>query len=241
MEVVLEETERELDQRHDSALTFVDWGLVDYSTALQRQLELVEKVAAGSSAEMVVFCSHPPVVTLGRGTREGDVFDWAGETVAVGRGGRATYHGPNQLVVYPILNLGERGRDLHAYLRTLEDTAVKVLQDFGVSASGRSLQIHQGETQPEEATGVWIGSRKIASLGIGVRKWVSFHGIAMNIERDPMAFQGMKPCGFTTGQMVSLEEALGFRPDRELLKSRMKTRLTKAFGISLGAKNFTTG
>jgi lipoyl(octanoyl) transferase len=229
--------DRPSDSSLDLGLSFVDWGLIDYSAALQKQQELVEKVADGQAPETIVFCSHPPVVTLGRGTRDGDVFGWKGETVAVGRGGRATYHGPNQLVVYPILNLTERGRDLHQYLRTLEETAVKVLQDFGVMATGRSLQVHEGDSEPEEATGVWIGARKIASLGIGVRKWVSFHGLAMNIERDPLAFQGMKPCGFTTDQMVSLEEILGFRPDRSLLKTRMKTRLLKAFGL----KNYTIG
>lgn len=237
--------EVETINRHDSVLDFVDWGLIDYSVALERQMELVEKVASGESPETIVFCTHPPVVTLGRGTREGDVFAWKGETVAVGRGGRATYHGPNQIIVYPILNLTNRGRDLHQYLRILEETAVKVLQDFGVFASGRSLQIHDGDQEPEEATGVWIGNRKIASLGIGVRKWISFHGLAINVERDPMAFQGMKPCGFTTGQMVSLEEALGFRPDRELLKVRMKSRLLKAFGLKSlsteSTKNFTLG
>ena len=214
---------------HESNLVFQDWGLVDYQTALLRQMDLVDLVSREHARETIVFCTHSPVVTLGRGTRDGDLCGWTGETVEVGRGGRATYHGPSQLVVYPILDMSQRGRDLHKYMRTLEEIVVGTLQDFGVTASGRSMQVHDGDEVAEEATGVWIGSRKIASIGIGVRKWVSFHGLAINLDQDDNAFQGMKPCGFTPSMMVSLEEVLGNPVDRELFKSRLRARLSDHF------------
>jgi lipoate-protein ligase B len=156
---------------------------------------LVEKFKLNSSSEKIVVCSHPPVVTLGRGTKKEDVFGWKGDIFEVQRGGRATYHGPGQLVAYPILDLNLRGRDLHRYFRLLEGSIVGALKEFGLESEGR-----------ESATGVWIGDRKIASLGIAVKKWVSYHGLAINLEKDPMAFQGINPCGFSTSTMVSLRE-----------------------------------
>ncbi len=134
------------------------------------------------------FCSHPPVVTLGRGTKPGDVAGWTGALIDVSRGGRATYHGPGQLVIYPIINLsleysGLRKGDVHSFLRLLEHTTVTALAELKINAFGRSLQdkgAHsesageatgeaKGEAMLEEATGVWVGDRKIASLGIAIK------------------------------------------------------------------------
>ncbi len=213
-----------------SKLSFQDWGLIDYASALQRQLDLVDLVSREHARETIVFCSHPSVVTLGRATREGDVFGWTGETMEVGRGGRATYHGPSQVIIYPILDLNHRGRDLHKYLRSLEDVVIGALQELGVTATGRSLQVHEGDDVATEASGVWIGSRKIASIGVGVRRWVTFHGLAFNLDHDPEAFQGMKPCGFTSSAMISLEEVLGAPVDRALVQELMKDRLAAVFG-----------
>ncbi len=208
----------------------VDLGVIDYESALQRQLKLVDLVYQKAAPETIIVCSHPPVVTLGRGTRQGDVSGWSGAIVEVNRGGRATYHGPSQIVVYPILDLNQRGRDLHAYMRALEHATVLTLNEFGVSASGRSLQTQVGETVQVEATGVWIGSRKIASIGLGVRHWISFHGLALNVERDPDAFVGMMPCGFSPETMISLEEALGHMPDRAVLQSQLIANLSRELG-----------
>src|SRR6185503_6105365 len=110
-----------------------DWGLVDYESAVERQLAAVDDVAAGAE-ERIIFCTHPPVVTLGRGTTAEDMTGWSGSTVETSRGGRATYHGPNQIVIYPIIDLkrtrnGIPERDVHAYLRTLEIATVEFLQD----------------------------------------------------------------------------------------------------------------
>ncbi len=213
-------------------LSFEDWELIEYETAMNRQFELLEKVQAEKLAGYLIFCTHPPVVTLGRSTKPGDVFGWQGKVVEVARGGRATYHGPSQLLIYPILNLtlarkGRRDREIVGYLRVLENSIVEVLESYGVKSQGRSLQKNPHTSSDADETGVWVGSQKIASLGIGVRKWVSFHGAAINLSFDSTAFTGMNPCGFTTNTMVSLEQLMNEQVDREEFKSRMRSQLLK--------------
>jgi len=207
------EVSRVTAHKTESPLSVQDWGLIDYASALRRQLDLVDLVSREHARETLIFCSHPPVVTLGRATQPGDVFGWPGETVEINRGGRATYHGPSQVVVYPILDLNLRGRDLHKYMRHLEEATVAALAEFGVHATGRTSQVNE-DGSASEATGVWFGARKLASIGIGVRKWVTFHGLALNVNFDPKAFIGMKPCGFSTETMISMEEVLGAPVDR---------------------------
>mgnify|MGYP000863730338 FL=1 len=205
------------------------WGLIPYREALDRQFEAVDRVSRELKPETLIFCSHPPIVTLGRGTKDGDVFGWSGDTIEVGRGGRATYHGPSQVIVYPVLDLNSRGRDLHRYMRALEDAILETLESFGVEAVPHAVQKEDGAAEASEATGVWIGSRKIASIGIGVRRWVSFHGLALNVADDPVAFSGMKPCGFAPGSVVSMEEVLGTLPARETVEARLEQALQRRF------------
>jgi lipoyl(octanoyl) transferase len=212
-----------------SELIFQDWGLIDYKQALEKQLALVEDVAAQMSKGYLIFCSHPPVVTLGRKTQQGDITSWDGPVIEISRGGRATYHGPSQLVVYPIYNLDFDGKkDIHAYLRKLEQAIVETLKHYRVEAIGKSLQ-EKSITEKDEETGVWVGRQKIASLGIAVKKWVSFHGAAINLDEDPRAFVGMKPCGFSSDVMISLEKLSGQKINRpefsQLLKEKLMTVL----------------
>lgn len=218
-------------------LNVVDWGLVDYREALTRQEDLVDRVAREQARETLVFCTHPPIVTLGRATKPGDVFGWPGDVMEVSRGGRATYHGPSQIVVYPILDLNSRGRDLHLHFRKMEEALLATVQHFGISATGRSPQVEDGAEDAVEATGVWVGTRKLASMGVAVRKWISFHGLALNVEHDPQAFVGMKPCGFAPGTAVSLEELLGAQGPsgplrRDLVQERLETELRRVFAAS---------
>ncbi len=182
-------------------LTTLNWGLIEYNEALQTQLSLLDQVAENPEEGFLVFCTHPPVVTLGRKTEVGDVFDWSGQTIEIARGGRATYHGPSQLVVYPIFPV----RDIHLYLRSFEEGIVKTLSDFNVSAVGKSLQKKDPHNSGTEETGVWVGHQKIASLGIGIKKWITYHGAAINLDNDPQAFWGMNPCGFKKEVMTNLE------------------------------------
>jgi lipoyl(octanoyl) transferase len=213
----------------EEQIVIEDWGLIPYREAFAKQDQYVREVIAGERKETLVFCSHPPIVTLGRGTKEGDVFSWAGDTFEVNRGGRATYHGPSQLVMYPIISLDNsnslyapkktRPRDLHEYLRVLEESVVVLLRDFSVQGEGHSLQTQVGKEEPEEATGVWVSGRKIASIGVAVRKWVTSHGVALNLNHDGGAFQGMHPCGFKTNQMTDLESV----SDSPISRPRVQT------------------
>lgn len=218
-----------------------DWGLIDYAQAVEKQLVAVDEVASGSSEETLLICSHPPLVSTGRGTKPGDVFGWKGALLETTRGGRATYHGPSQIVIYPIINLnvervGFRARDIHGYMRTLELAMCEALAAFDIQAESGSLREQQGEDDLSTAeendseptpslTGVWVGARKIASVGIGVRKGVSYHGLALNVENDPQAFQGINPCGFSTDLMTSIEKELGRSVDREKVKQILVEKL----------------
>ncbi len=199
--------------------------MIPYNEALKKQKLYVEEVLCGQRGETLVFCHHPPVVTLGRGTKKGDVFSWEGEKFEVNRGGRATYHGPGQLIMYPIIDLsGEsssfmkkkiKNKDLHGYMRCLEKSLISTLHDYGVKAQGYAIQ-KQREDKGQTATGVWIDSKKLASIGIAAKKWITHHGMAINLFRDKEAFQGIKPCGFHTNKMIFLEE---------LTKQRIKRRV----------------
>lgn len=208
-------------------LIFQDWGLIDYETALQKQTELVETTHKEGLVGYLIFCTHPPVVTLGRATKPEDVFGWTGKVIEISRGGRATYHGPSQLVVYPILNLthprkGRKDREIIGYLRALEDSIVEVLGEYDIHAQGRSLQKNPHTESVGDETGVWVERQKIASLGIGVRKWITYHGAAINLTYDPKAFIGMNPCGFKTETMVSLEQLLQNRLTNKKIETPMK-------------------
>lgn len=208
----------ELERTREFNIQCEDWGLLDYQQASDRQLIYVDEVASGQRSETIVFCSHPPVVTLGRGTKEGDITSWSGETITVSRGGRATYHGPSQLVIYPIINLANENRtsvpakDIHAYLRLLEQALIHALSELGIHAEARNAE-------GSEYTGVWVGDKKLISIGVAVRKWVTYHGAAINCVNDPQAFSGIRPCGFTKETMLSLETLLGTKYDREKLIS----------------------
>lgn len=174
-------------------------GRLPYEAGLELQERLVAEVAGGGE-EALVLLEHEPVYTIGR-TRDrsslrGDLPHPVFET---NRGGQATFHGPGQLVGYPILDLAERGRDLHRYLRFLEGFLVEFAGGFGVVAHCR-----QG------LTGVWVESRKVASIGVGVRKWVSMHGFAINIARESTEpFRHITPCGLAGVAMASLEGECG--------------------------------
>ncbi|MCE3010078.1 MAG: lipoyl(octanoyl) transferase LipB [Proteobacteria bacterium] len=210
-------------------LEFQNWGLISYEEAFKKQEELAEKIALEKSQGVLVFCTHPPIVTLGRKTQAGDVYAWSGTIKEINRGGRATYHGPSQLVVYPLLNLAYQGKspDIHRYLRIFEDSIAEVISSYGVKAMGKTLQ-SKPNGEREEETGVWVGSQKVASLGIAVKKWVTLHGAAINLDEDPRAFEGMKPCGFSKETMVSLEKLVGHSMDRSDFEKRLQEKLLKS-------------
>ena len=215
-------------------MIFEDWGLIPYQEALDKQLQYVDKLAHALEAGeqhpgFLIFCSHPPVVTTGRQTQPEDIFSWQGEVIEISRGGRATYHGPSQIVVYPIINLkdarSDRGpQEVRGYLRAFESAIVDTLKEFGIESVGKTPQKIPGQQAETDETGVWVGSQKIASLGIAVKKWITYHGAAINFFDDPTAFQGINPCGFKTETMVSVEKILG---KNKISVEEFKTSLKK--------------
>lgn len=209
------------------------WGLVPYQLALNQQIDRVERVKKGQIPDSLIFCSHPPVVTLGRASQLEDIQGWEGETHEVSRGGRVTYHGPSQLVVYPIFSLerdsGEflLSKDVHSYLRCLETCLVKSLKDFGLAAEVKTLSA--SSSSELKMTGVWVGEKKLASIGVSVRSWVTYHGLALNLDEDPLAFKGIKPCGFSQETMTSMEELMGQKVDRESLIASLEAQFRYYF------------
>ncbi|MBC7421812.1 MAG: lipoyl(octanoyl) transferase LipB [Bdellovibrio sp.] len=211
-------------------MIYEDWGLIDYEQALQKQLEYVELVAGDALNEhpgFLIFCTHPAVVTIGRQTLPDDVFAWKGPTIEVSRGGRATYHGPSQIVVYPILNLknpraGRGPQEIRGYIRALENAIVITLKEFNIESMGRTPQKIPGQSVETDETGVWVGERKVASVGIAVKKWICFHGAAINFHYDALAFQGMNPCGFKTSTMISVAELLPTDLSEPTFKNSLK-------------------
>ncbi len=208
-------------------MEFLSWGEIPYEVCEERQLEILEEISRGQRKDTVVFCSHPPVVTLGRSTKDGDLQGWAGATYHVRRGGRATYHGPDQLVAYFLFDLdkpifSQQKKDVVGLLRFIEASAIQLLQSYGLSARGKTLD---GDGSDLNDTGVWIENRKIASVGIAVKKWISYHGIALNVDYSSQAFQGIQPCGFQTSVMTNLEKELNQKLSREELIQRWESVL----------------
>jgi lipoyl(octanoyl) transferase len=177
-------------------------GRVTFSDALALQEEIVARKAADTSApDELLLLEHEPVYTIGRTPDQSSLRD-AGAlphpVVQTNRGGQATYHGPGQLVGYPILDLRVRGQDLHRYLRSLEDVLIALLGDYGIDAQRNAGQ-----------TGVWVGPKKIASIGVGVRRWVSMHGFALNVCGDLAPFSAITPCGIVGVEMTSVSRECG--------------------------------
>jgi lipoyl(octanoyl) transferase len=195
-------------------LAILDWGRTGYADAWQRQEDLVARRNAGEIGDTLVFTEHDPVYTLGvrKGAEEHMIWDeaeLARRGIAVcktNRGGDITYHGPGQIVGYPIINLNAR-KDLHAYLRLLEQMMINTVGTFGLAAARR-----------EGKTGIWLGTRKIAAIGVAVKKWTTYHGFALNVSADLAPFSGIVPCGITDGTVTSIAAELGTAPPAEEVK-----------------------
>ena len=217
-----------------SRLEIVDRpGPEDYEATLSVQNNLLEaKIADRDTADIVVFVEHAPVYTVGRSVefQKNSLFPdvpW----VEVGRGGKATFHGPGQLVVYPVFDLERHGKDVHKFLRSLERVGIECLEKFGVEAGVRP-----------GLTGIWVkselpgndsGWKKIASMGIGVRKWVSYHGLAINVSTDLQYFSAIDACGQEGQVVTSLQETLGTAPDINEVKKEFLAALLSEFSLSL--------
>jgi lipoate-protein ligase B len=210
-----------------------DLGRTDYLAALQVQEQLVDLKLRGASADLLLFVEHPPVYTLGRGGKEANVV--APKDVPVyraSRGGDVTYHGPGQLIIYPIIDLRSKLRkDVHRYVRNLEQSAILTLADFGMVGTRRPPY-----------TGIWIGDKKIGAIGVAVRRCVTYHGLALNVNTDLSYFQRIIPCGLSWADVTSMAQDLGAEQSMESVRESFLHHFAELFGytdIKTGLEEFS--
>ena len=207
-------------------------GLTPYAAALRLQQELAAARSQQAIPDTIVLLEHEPVITLGSRAVPAEELPLAGEEYAargieiveVPRGGRSTYHGPGQLVCYPILDLNDRGRDLRRHVRGLEGTIVRTLAEFGIDGSGRD-EPHQ--------SGVWVDDRKIASIGVRCARWVTSHGLAVNVDLDLGVYGLFDACGLGNARFTSIAAETGRPVTTDEVRGPLLDALCEAFGLEL--------
>jgi lipoic acid synthetase len=204
-------------------IKIIDWGLLDYETALSRQSKLVGKRLGGQAGDCLILVEHPPVVTIGKSGSYEDLLLSEDQIRAkkvglyfVDRGGNATCHGPGQMVAYPIMKLEQK--DLQLYVRTLLDTIAAVLRSYGLEP-----ELKKGDP------GIWVRCKKIASIGIAVNQWVTCHGVALNIDNDLSLFNCIIPCGHEGEIMTSMKKEIGAPIDKLEVKRNFIREFSKRF------------
>ncbi len=203
-------------------------GRIGYDEGLRLQAEAAERALAGQ--DTLLLLEHEPVFTLGRNASRSDILFTPERCRELGiavresnRGGKVTYHGPGQLVGYPVLNLAPGRRDVKRYVTDLEEVLIRVLADLGIRAQRSPVR--------ERVTSVWVGNDKIAAIGIHVSRWVTTHGFALNVTDEPLAyFPGIVPCGITDGGVTTIERRLGGRLAPEDLAEPVRARFGDVFG-----------
>lgn len=224
---------------------FINWGLLDYQAAWDQQEAIFEKIVALktqnrtngtaiATPNYLIFCEHPHVYTLGKSGKpenllltEQDLIDKQATYHKINRGGDITYHGPGQIVGYPILDLDNFFTDIHLYLRTLEEAVILTLQDYNIQA-GRYPGF----------TGVWLDAdndkaRKICALGVRCSRWVTMHGFAFNVNTDLEYFKNIVPCGIDDKDITSMKRELGKSLDMEEVSTKMKGHIAALFQMKL--------
>jgi lipoyl(octanoyl) transferase len=233
---------------------FIDLGLVEYKQAWDFQTRLFEETIGikntnrhlpASEQEVtpnhLIFCEHPHVYTLGKSGKESNLLIPPHELdkiqatyFHINRGGDITYHGPGQLVVYPILDLDNFFTDIHRFMRAMEDAVISTLSEFGIKA-GRFTKL----------TGVWIDehdpdkARKICAMGVKMSRWVTMHGLALNVNPNLKYFKHIVPCGIDDKSVTSIEKELSHPVDMESIKQRLKKEFERVFEMSLIENNVT--
>jgi lipoyl(octanoyl) transferase len=201
---------------------------VPYEEAWDLQRSLAAAVGQRAVPETVIFLEHPPTITLGRRTEEGEIHVPAGadvDVVETDRGGRSTYHGPGQLVCYPILDLKLHGKDVKRYCRDLEEAIIRTVGAFGVEA-----------VRVEGLTGVWVPGtlpRKIASIGVHLSRWISTHGYALNVDLDPAPFtEWITACGLVDASFTSLAQELGRTVTLDEVRPAARDAIAEVFELA---------
>jgi lipoate-protein ligase B len=197
-------------------------GQSPYDEVHRLQEELLEKRIRGEICDTLIITEHLPVITLGRASDASDVGEVEVPVIAIERGGEATYHGPGQLVAYPIYMLPEGRRDVHRYLRDLEEVVIRVLSEVEI----------EGHRQ-EGLTGVWIGDKKVCSIGVAVRRWVTWHGLALNVHTDLAAFHQFRPCGLDPAVMTRVQDHADIPPANLLFEVLLVKHFLAVFELEL--------
>ena len=205
-------------------------GTVPYRECFELQRRLVARRKARIISDALLLVEHPPVITLGRSAKRehllasGEFLTQQGiDVVETDRGGDITYHGPGQLVGYPILDLSRIRKDVVWYVRTLEEVLIRTAEDFDIPA-----------TRNSGLTGVWVEGSKLASIGVHISRWVTSHGFALNLETDLGAFRHIVPCGIAGCSMTSFRERLGRAVDRERVQGRVVHHMGELLGLQMG-------
>lgn len=199
-------------------MRYIDLGLSDYSEAYRFQREIADRVGSGAAENTLIITEHKGVITIGRRGSRYNILKPAGflkargiEVMDVDRGGDVTYHGPGQLVAYPVFKLEGEAKDIHRFLDFLEEVGLNFLERFGINAV----------TRPG-LRGAWVGRKKICSIGIGVKRWVTYHGIAININPDLEPFSFIRPCGIDGVEITSLQRLVGKRIEIDDAKDKLR-------------------
>jgi lipoyl(octanoyl) transferase len=206
-------------------------GTIPYAEAWDVQRTVAAEVLAGTRPDTVVFLEHPPVITLGRRTEPDELHAPEGvEVIETDRGGKSTFHGPGQLVCYPILDLNRHGRDVRKYCRDLEEAIIRTVAPFELRA-----------TRIEGLTGVWLESppRKIASIGVHISRWVTTHGYALNVDLDPAPFTDwITACGLDDAAFTTMARELGRPVTVDEVRPAAASAIAEVFGLELGEPAF---
>lgn len=206
-------------------LVYYDLGLIDYEKAWELQRKTFDLRRNKDVPDTLYLLEHPHTYTLGKVadrknliSSENYLKEKGISVYDIDRGGDITYHGPGQIVGYPILDLTEWKQDTHLYLRSIEEVIILTCRDYG---------LHAGRI--EKLTGVWIEDRKIAAIGIKVSRWITMHGFAFNVTTDLSLFQGIIPCGITDKSVTSLSKELGYDPDMNEVKEKLVNNFKRIF------------
>ena len=200
----------------DGRFCYIDWGRRDYASAVAEMMDFVERRIAGSDKDTIFFVEHEPVITMGRSAREEHLVGACGANaksvagipvVPTDRGGDVTLHAPGQLVIYPVIKLKMREQRLHDLLAAYEEVLIRTARAFGIDAF-----------RVMGKTGAWTGRGKLASIGIHLRRWITYHGMALNVSNDLSLFDAIIPCGLHGIKMTSLEAEAGNKIDMEDVK-----------------------
>lgn len=215
-------------RRYTAFKMIIDLGLIGYTEAYGIQKELVDKRKCGEIGDTLILAEHLPIFTIGRLGRIENLIKNNGVTVLrVDRGGDITFHGPGQLVLYPIINLKDNALDLHKYMRLLESAAISFLHKYSVEAE-----------RVENKTGVWVGRKKIASVGIAASNWITYHGMSINLNVNLEYFSMIYPCGMKDVRAASLDRIIGRKIPMQDAKQAFSAILNSIIDFGKGTRAY---